>query len=123
MIGDFVYKVTHPKHEINKTYVATVNGKMDELMVQKLRKGVRIEDYTTSPAKVNILEYDEKKNITKIEITIHEGKNRQVRKMLAAVGKDTIKLERIKIGNLDINGLKYGEWRLLNRIEVDNLLN
>ena len=79
--GDFVYKVTHPKHEITKTYTATVRGIIENDEVEKLRNGVEIEDYKTRPAKVKILKTDEEKNISRLEITIHEGKNRQVRKM------------------------------------------
>ena len=121
--GEFIYKVTHPKHEITKTYVAIVNGKINDQMIQKLRGGIKIEDYTTKPAKAKILDYDEIKNTTKIELIIHEGKNRQVRKMLASLGKNTIELQRTKIGNLTLKGLEPGKWRLLSKEEVDNLIN
>ena len=80
--GDFVYKVTHPKHEITKTYTVTVRGIIENDAVEKLRNGVEIEDYKTRPAKVKILKTDEEKNISRLEITIHEGKNRQVRNCL-----------------------------------------
>ena len=76
--GDFVYKVTHPKHEIRKTYTVTVKGIIKNEEVEQLRKGVKIDDYTTRPAKVKILKTDEEKDISRLEITIHEGKNRQV---------------------------------------------
>ena len=72
--GDFVYKVTHPKHEITKTYTVTVRGIIENDAVEKLRNGVEIEDYKTRPAKVKILKTDEEKNISRLEITIHEGK-------------------------------------------------
>ena len=85
--GDFVYKVTHPKHEITKTYTVTLSGIIENQAVEKLREGVEIEDYTTRPAKVKILKTDKEKNISRLEITIHEGKNRQVRKMCEAVRK------------------------------------
>ena len=83
--GDFVYKVTHPKHEITKTYIVTLRGIIEDDAVEKLRNGVEIEDYITRPAKVRILKTDMEKNISRLEITIHEGKNRQVRKMCEAV--------------------------------------
>ena len=85
--GDFVYKVTHPKHEINKTYTVTIKGIIQEAEVEQLRKGVKIDEYITKPAKVKILKIDTEKNISRIEITIHEGKNRQVRKMCEAIEK------------------------------------
>ena len=73
--GDFVYKVTHPKHEIEKTYTVTLKGIIQNDEVEKLRKGVQIEDYTTKPAKVKILKIVQEKNISRLEIIIHEGKN------------------------------------------------
>ena len=84
--GDFVYKVTHPKHEITKTYTVTVKGIIKNEEVEQLRKGVKIDDYTTRPAKVKILKTDEEKDISRLEITIHEGKNRQVRRLCESVG-------------------------------------
>lgn len=83
--GDFVYKVTHPKHEIDKTYITTVKGQITEEDIKKLKTGIEIEDYTTAPATVKILKIDSQKDISRIEITIHEGKNRQVRKMFEAL--------------------------------------
>ena len=79
--GDFIYKVTHPKHEINKTYTVTLVGIVSNEDIENLRKGVVIDgDYTTKPARARIMKIDEAKNISRVEITIHEGKNRQVRK-------------------------------------------
>lgn len=117
--GDLVNKLTHPKNEIDKTYNATVRGIITELEVQKLVNGVEIDKgYITKPAKVKILKIDEEKNISRIQITIHEGKNRQVRKMCEAVGKKVIALHRSKIGNLDVKNLKLGEWRYLAKEEL-----
>ncbi len=121
--GDFVYKVTHPKHEITKTYTVTVHGIITNEAVEKLRQGVEIEDYVTRPAKVKILKTDEEKNISRLEITIHEGKNRQVRKMCEAVGSKVIALHRSKIGDIGIKDLKLGSWRYLKDYEVKKLLN
>lgn len=117
--GDFVYKVTHPKHEIEKTYVATIRGIIDSNAIEKLKKGVEIEDYTTKPAKVKILKTDVEKNISRVEIVIHEGKNREVRKMCEAVGYKVIALHRSKIGNLDVKDLKIGQWRYLSKDEIN----
>ena len=110
--GDFVYKVTHPKHEITKTYTVTVHGIITNEAVEKLRQGVKIEDYVTRPAKVKILKTDEEKNISRLEITIHEGKNRQVRKMCEAVGSKVIALHRSKIGDIGVKD--YEVKKLLN---------
>lgn len=119
--GDFVYKVTHPKHEITKTYTVTLKGIINNEDVNKLRCGVEIEDYVTKPAKVKILKTDEEKNVSRLEITIHEGKNRQVRKMCEAIGRKVLALHRSKIGNINVKDLKLGHWRYLTDYEVNNL--
>ena len=116
--GDFVYKVTHPKHEIEKTYTVTLKGIIQNDEVEKLRKGVQIEDYTTKPAKVKILKTDKEKNISRLEIIIHEGKNRQVRKMCEAVGKKVLALHRSKIGTIGVKDLELGKWRYLSSKEI-----
>ncbi len=117
--GDFIYKVTHPKHEIEKTYNATVKGKITEEDVKKLRSGVEIDDYITKPAEVKILKIDQEKCISRLQITIHEGKNRQVRKMCEAVGKKVLALHRAKIGKITVKDLKIGEWRYLTKKEIE----
>ena len=119
--GDFVYKVTHPKHEINKTYQVTVKGKITNEEVDKLRSGVDIGDYITKPAQVRIMKIDEEKNISRLEITIHEGKNRQVRRMCEAIGKSVLALHRSKIGNITVKDLKLGNWRYMTKLEVEQL--
>lgn len=120
--GNFIYKITHPKHEVTKTYTATVKGIVNNDEVEKLRKGVQIEDYTTKPAEVKILKTDLEKNISRLEITIHEGKNRQVRKMCESINKKVIALHRSKIGNLDVKNLELGKWRMLAKTEVEQLI-
>ena len=120
--GDFVYKVTHPKHEIEKTYNATIRGNITKEEIEKLRNGVEIDDYKTKPAKVRILKTDEEKNLTRVEVIIHEGRNRQVRKMFETIGKNVIALHRSKIGNIEAKSLKIGEWRYLKSQEVNSLL-
>lgn len=120
--GDFVYKVTHPKHEITKTYTVTVKGIIKNEEVEQLRKGVKIDDYTTRPAKVKILKTDEEKDISRLEITIHEGKNRQVRRMCESVGRRVIALHRSKIGNIGVKDIELGKWRYLKDFEVNTLI-
>lgn len=124
--GDFINKVTHPKHEIEKTYNATIVGKVTKENVEKLTKGVEIQDdletYVTKPAKVKILKIDEEKNLSRIQITIHEGKNREVRRMCEAIGKKVIALHRTQIGNIDVKDLQLGKWRYLTEKEIQNLI-
>lgn len=179
--GDFINKITHPKHEINKTYNVTVKGSITEEDVQKLRDGVEIKldkldklgmpnnldstdkpnksnnsdnidgisklnnsdkankqnkldrlnesnkevsdkTYITKPAKVKILKIDEEKNISRLQITIHEGKNRQIRKMCEGIGKRVIALHRAGIGNIRVKDLPLGEYRFLSEKEVEELL-
>ena len=99
-----------------------LNGIVEESKLEILRNGVKIEDYITSPAKVRFLSYDKVNNQSTIEIVIHEGKNRQVRKMMEAIGKKIIELERSKIGSINVQNLKQGSWRYLNQEEVDKLI-
>ncbi len=120
--GDFVYKITHPKHEVNKTYNVTVKGIINDDEIEALRSGVKIDDYITKPAKVKILKTDKDKNISRIQITIHEGKNRQIRKMCEAIGKKVLALHRSKIGNIDVKDLKIGDWRYLTDAEISDLI-
>ncbi len=121
--GDFIYKVTHPKHEIKKTYTVTLKGIISSEEIQNLRNGVKIDnEYITKPAKAKILKIDNEKNISRVEITIHEGKNRQVRKMCESIGKKVIALHRSKIGPIEVKNLKIGEWRYLNKTEIKQIL-
>ena len=120
--GDFVYKVTHPKHEIEKTYTVTVKGIVENSEVEQLRKGVKIDDYITKPAKVKILKTDLEKDISRLEITIHEGKNRQVRKMCEAVDRKVLALHRSKIGSIGVKDIKLGKWRYLRENEIQKLV-
>ena len=120
--GDFIYHVTHPKHEVEKTYTVTLRGKISNENVENLKKGVIIDgEYRTKPAKVKILKTDEEKNISRLEVVIHEGKNRQIRKMCEAIGKKVVALHRSKIGNISVKDLKIGAWRYITKKEVEEL--
>ncbi len=121
--GDFVYKVTHPKHEIEKTYTVTIKGIIKKEQVEQLKNGVKIENYKTKPAKVKILKTDEEKNQSRLEITIHEGKNRQIRKMCEAIGYQVLALHRSKIAGIGVKDLPIGKWRYLKEEEVKKLEN
>ena len=120
--GEFIYKVTHPKYEIEKTYNVTIKGIVTKEEIKQLEDGVKIEDYTSGKAKVKILKIDKENDISRIEITIHEGKNREVRKMCNAIGRKVLALHRSKIENIDVKSLKLGEWRYLTNKEISSLL-
>ena len=120
--GKFINKVTHPKNEIEKTYTVTVKGIVTDEDVEKLRNGVQIEDYTSGKAKVKILRIDEEKKISRLAITIHEGKNREVRKMCEAIDKKVLALHRRSVAGLDVKNMQIGTWRYLNSREVEEIL-
>ena len=119
--GDLAYRITHPKHEVYKTYRARVAGVLSNEKLARLRKGVDIGGFVTSRAKVNIIKGSAHSTI--VEISIHEGKNRQVRKMFAAVGNPVQELERIAIGEIRLGHLKEGHYRKLTREEIEYLRN
>lgn len=121
--GDLTYKLTHPKHEIDKTYIAMVKGKPSEEEIKNFKTGLEIEDYTTAPAKLEVLYYDRNKDISKLEIKIHEGKNRQVRKMCKAINHPVLRLKRVAMGKITLNDCKPGEYRNLTKEEVNYLKN
>ena len=119
--GDLAYRLTHPKHKIYKTYHARVSGFLTRERVAKLQSGVDIGGFTTSKAFVQILKQGERSSV--VEIKIYEGKNRQVRKMCAAVGNKVQELERVAIGDIQLGRLKEGHYRKLTRAEIDYLKN
>jgi len=118
--GDFAYKMTHPKHEVSKTYEAVIRNIPGEEEIKKLQEGVFVEGKKTSPATVNIIQAEPD---VIIHITIHEGRNRQIRKMLENVGHPVIKLKRISVGNLSLGNLPPGKWRYLRTEELNNIYN
>ena len=120
--GEFIYKVTHPKYEVEKTYNVTLKGIITKEEIKNLEQGVPIENYISGSAKVKILKLDKEKDISRIEITIHEGKNREVRKMCNSIGKKVLALHRSKIENIDVKKLKLGEWRYLTNKEIEKFL-
>lgn len=119
--GEFSNLLTHPKYEIDKTYVARLKGVPTFENLKKLQRGIRLEDGKTAPAKVKLLSYDFKANKAICEITIHEGRNRQVRRMFEAIGTPVVKLKRERFAFLDLGGLKPGEYRPLTSHEVKQL--
>ncbi|MBM7709354.1 pseudouridine synthase [Enterococcus lemanii] len=120
--GNFSQKLTHPKYEVDKVYVAKVKGKAENKQLLPLTRGIRHEGVKMAPAKFNILSNDAKSQTSIVELTIHEGKNHQVKNMLQAVGLPVQKLKREKYGHLTLAGLRPGEYRELNKKEVSQLL-
>lgn len=120
--GDFIYKITHPKYEVEKTYNVTLKGQVTDEEIEQLRNGVQIENYVTGKAKVKILRIDKEKDLSRVELIIHEGKNREVRKMCEAIGRKVLALHRTKIGNISVKDLRLGTWRYLKPNEIKSLL-
>lgn len=119
--GQLTYILTHPSHEINKTYLTEVKGRLDTKNADRLRKGVELEDGMTAPAQLEIKEREE--NNTLFTLTIHEGRNRQVRRMCEKIGLPVISLKRISVGPLTLEGLSEGEYRNLTDKEIEFLKN
>ena len=119
--GDLSNILLHPKNQIDKVYIAKVEGILTGMEIKALEKGVVIDGHKTAPSKVKIRKVDKKMNTSLLQITIHEGKNHQVKKMLEAVKHPVIKLKREKFAFLDLKGLKPGEYRYLSIKEVKKL--
>ncbi|WP_028273074.1 pseudouridine synthase [Atopococcus tabaci] len=120
--GEFANLLMHPRFEIDKTYVAKVKGILNKQTLRQLEKGVVIDGKRTAPAKGRILSQDYKKETTMVELTIHEGRNQQVKKMFEAVKHPVMKLKRETYGSLTLGGLQSGEWRELKPFEVNELI-
>ena len=119
--GDSTHLLLHPKKKIDKVYLAKIEGILTGLEINKLEKGVIIDGFKTSPCKIKVKKADKKNNISLVMITIHEGKNHQVKNMFSLVGHEVIKLKREKIAFLDLKGLKPGEYRYLTIKEVKKI--
>ncbi|MCE5200629.1 MAG: pseudouridine synthase [Armatimonadota bacterium] len=119
--GDFAQLIMHPSHQIEKTYVAEVHGKINAEALNALERGIELDDGPTAPAKVHLISYSPETDISKVELIIHEGRKRQVRRMLAAVGHRVVKLARVRLGDLDLKGVPEGQYRFLTQKEVSRL--
>ena len=117
--GDFSDRLMRPANEVPKTYVCKIEGVVSEPEIARLRNGVEIDGVRTKKCKAKILETNAK--TTRVELTITEGKNRQIRRMFEAIGKTVTFLKRMAIGDLRVGGLSRGEVRELNEYEVDYL--
>lgn len=114
--GDFAYLLTHPKHTLAKTYLAFVEGRPEAEKIKEFESGLEIDGYTTQPAKFELLK--RLQTTSQVRITLYEGRNRQIRKMMEAIGCSVISLKRTAIGDLKLGTLEEGEWRNLTVEEV-----
>lgn len=119
--GDLTYKLTHPKHEVGKVYMAIVKGILDENDVKNFSEGLYIEDYKTAPAKIKVVKKDFEKDYCICKVQIHEGKNRQVRKMFKTINHPVMRLKRVAVGKLILKDLEVGKYRHLTVDEVSYL--
>jgi len=117
--GELAHKLMHPSHEVEKTYIANIKGKLLESELAVLRAGVVIDGVRTQKARVKKLGYENE--VSRIELVIHEGRNRQIRKMFEAIGKEVLFLKRVAIGSLKLTGLNRKEYRALTEYEVEYL--
>lgn len=116
--GNLANKLMHPSSNIEKVYIAKVQGVLSGYDIKRLKNGVIVDGYKTSKARVKLKSIDKDKNTCLVEITIHEGKNHQVKKMIEAVGKKVLKLRRERYAFFDLTGLKVGEYRRLSNKEI-----
>ena len=119
--GNLANMLSLPKSNIDKSYIAKVDGILKKEDIIKLKNGVIIDGYKTKKAKIKVKKIDKKNKTSIVEVTIHEGKNHQVKKMFEVVGYDVLKLTRIRFAFLDVKSLKSGEYRILNPKEVKKL--
>ncbi|MBK5652829.1 MAG: rRNA pseudouridine synthase, partial [Rhizobium sp.] len=117
--GDLAYKLTHPKHIVDKTYTALLYGKISDSNIIQFKQGITIDEYKTAPAKLELIRFE--KGNSWVNITIHEGKNRQIRRMCSAINHDVIKLKRIQMGDIILDNLEIGSWRFLSEDEIQCL--
>lgn len=118
--GDLAQHLTHPSNAVPKTYLVKIEGTLTEAALNPIRSGIEVDGYTTKKCKAHIVETN--KAYTKIHITLTEGKNREIRKMFAAIGKEVTLLKRIKVGELSLRGLDRGSYRKLDKQEVAYLM-
>lgn len=119
--GELTNKLLHPSKQIDKTYLAKIKGIVAIDDINKLKKGVQIDSFKTSPARVKVKKFDYKNNTTLVLLTIHEGHNHEVKRMFEVLGYDVMKLTRLSFAGLDVKTLKSGEYRKLSLKEVQRL--
>ena len=118
--GALTERLLHPSHQVDKTYLARVTGSVSLDTVRQLRQGVLLDDHKTAPAKVRIIKQET--FATVVLVTIHEGRNRQVRRMFEWAGHKVLQLRRVRFGPLELGDLPRGQWRELNGEEIRKLM-
>lgn len=121
--GDLTNQLTHPSKEIDKIYLATIDNRITKQQVKQIEEGVVFQGIQYSKAKVNKVEYDSNEKTSEIKITIHQGKNHEVKNIFKAIGLDLIELSRYSFAGLTAKGLKLGDYRQLTAVEVGKLKN
>lgn len=116
--GELMQKLIHPKFEVEKTYEVTIDGLISNSEITKLENGVKIDDYISAHADIKLIRQNANKYTSFLTITIHEGKNREIRKMFGSIGYKVIRLHRIKEANIELGNLKSGEYRRLKPHEL-----
>ncbi len=119
--GDFAFQMTHPSHQVSKTYHVTVEGVVHNEILDKLAKGVKLEDGITKPAEVEYVDVDPERKRTIFSITIKEGRNRQIRRMCEKVHLHIILLRRVKFGFLTLEGIARGTYRKMSEAEIRDM--
>ncbi len=117
--GDLAYNLTHPSHEVSKRYIAIVEGVPNKLELERFRNGIMLDKKRTAKASIKIAKKYEDESI--LDIEIHEGRNRQVKKMCEKINHPVKKLKRVAIGKLEIGGINVGNWRFLEKDEIEYL--
>lgn len=120
--GDFAFRMTHPKHHVNKTYQVEALGVVPQEALDQLSSGIMLDDGLTAPAKASLRALNTVRNTSIVDITISEGRKRQIRRMFLEIGHPVIRLTRTIIGKVMLGRLKPGEWRFLAKDEVDGLI-
>ncbi|MBI2433626.1 MAG: rRNA pseudouridine synthase [Candidatus Hydrogenedentes bacterium] len=117
--GELAHRLIHPSYQIDKTYIACVQGHVQPAALEKLAAGVKLEDGMTAPTRVEVLKNG--RSSTLLRLTLHEGRKREVKRMCAAVGHPIRSLQRVSFGGIDVEGLRPGEWRYMTAVEVAHL--
>lgn len=118
--GTFANTLTHPRHGIEKEYLVYARGVMMPAALNKLKRGVALEDFVTKPAEVELIRIE--RNVSVVKIRIHEGKNRQVRRMFETVGHEVLYLQRTQVGPIMLGNVPLGKWRHLKKAEIQRLM-
>lgn len=119
--GDLDYVLTHPSKEVKKTYEVTVRGKYSEKLAANMARGVQLPDGRTAPCEIKVLQYDEARNRTYLSMTLHEGKNREIRRMMEKFHFPVFELKRVQYSFLTLDGVTKGKYRILSEDEVAKL--